>query len=139
MRSARSGQVQDGIYYLLRDTQVRVVPGGDEVFSRIAYRVTDRAGLEEGAGLQEAFDPANSTLAFHYVHIIRDGKPIDALVPKDILVLRRERRMERGVFDGTLNGAHLELRDLRVGDIVDYAVTWQAAHPAMAERLFQRA
>jgi len=131
----RLDQVQDGIYYLLRDTQVRVVPGGNELFSRIAYRVTDREGLEEGAGIQEAFDPANSTLAFNYVRIIRDGKPIDALSPKDILVLRREQRMERGVFDGTLT-AHLELRDLRVGDIVDYAVTWHERTPLWPNDFF---
>jgi len=131
----RLGEVQGGIYYLLRDVQVRVLPGGNDYLAHTAYRITDREGLEQAASLQESFDPANGSLAFNYVRIVRDGKPIDALAPKDILVLRREQQMERGVFDGMLT-AHLELRDLRVGDIVDYAVIWHTRTPLWPNDFF---
>ena len=113
---ARSAEIRNGIAYLLADTQIRHREGGYSVFERLAYKVTDRPGLESGARLDIEFDPSRHKLFFNRLAIIRDGVVIDKLPEAEFEIFRRETDSERGIFDGRLT-AHVDLSDVRVGDI----------------------
>jgi len=130
-RPERARQVADGIYYLLSDDQDR--PGFPAVsYSRLAYRITDRTGLEQGAGIDLSFDPAVSDLILHHIWVIRDGVAQDRLASADIQLLRREKELDKGVFDGRKT-AHIELKDVRAGDVVDYAYSLRTSDPLLRD------
>ena len=122
-KEERLGQVKDGIYYLLFDRQAKRTKSGErEHFTRIVYQITERAGLEEGASLSWTFRPESERLTIHSIRIIRDGQVIDLTDATEFTVVRRETDLERGLLNGELT-AHTDLRDVRVGDVVDYEVT----------------
>jgi transglutaminase-like putative cysteine protease len=122
-RAARLRQVEDGIYFLLLDSQIKAGAGNEVFFSRNAYKVTDRSGLEDGARFDVDFDPSQEHVVLHYVRVIRNGVVIDHLADADIRVLHREQGLDKGVFDGNKT-VHVEIKGVEVGDIVDYAYSW---------------
>ncbi len=65
------------------------------------------------------------------MHIVRDGKVIDAMAGgKTFTVLRRETKLEQATLDGALT-AELQIEDLRVGDILDVAWTIRRVDPVL--------
>ena len=124
-------QVTDGIYYLLVDEQDRPGRPADVRYVRTAYKITDRTGVEEAARLSISFDPASENLVLHHARIWRDGDAQDRLAQANIQILRQEKELDKGIVDGRKT-VHLELKDVRVGDIVDYAYSSQGADPVLA-------
>ncbi len=119
-RRERLRQVEDGVYYLIDDTQVR--PDSDTATSyyRSVYKITDREGLESGASWNIEFDPSEEDIVFHHIRILRDGAVIDRLAETSAQVIERESNLDDGVING-LKTAHLEIKDVRVGDLIDTA------------------
>lgn len=120
----RAGQIQNSISNLLSEFQVKKRGDGYTVFDRYAYRIVDRPGLERGAAVEWTFDPARHKVTLNHLRIIRNGTVIDHLDRAKPDIYRRERDAERGMFDGRLT-ARINLDDVRVGDIVDYARTFE--------------
>jgi transglutaminase-like putative cysteine protease len=129
-RAERARQVSDGYYNLLNDNQDRPAPPLEVRYDRQAYKVTDRSGLEAAARIDIVFDPAVDDVVLHHVRIWRDGRAQDRLAGLNIQVLRREKDLDKGVFDGRKT-AHIELPDVRVGDIVDYAYSLETVDPQL--------
>lgn len=125
LKAARLRQVQDGIYYLLLDSQVRPKGARQTFYRRSVYKVTDRNGLEEAASLDVDYDPATEHVVLHRFRILRDGKAIDALAGADVKVLEREQDLDNGILNG-LKTVHLVVKDVRVGDVVDLAYSWES-------------
>lgn len=134
---ARGAEIRNGIAYLLADTQIRHRDGGYAVFDRLVYKVADRPGLERGARLDIEFDPSRDKLSFNRLMVVRDGVVIDKLGEAKFEVFRRETESERGIFDGRLT-AHVDLSDIRVGDIVDYSTTRNVTPAVAKDLLFAR-
>ncbi|SPH16681.1 hypothetical protein DEA8626_00192 [Defluviimonas aquaemixtae] len=109
-----------GVYYQLIDTQVAWDGDTRLKHFRLVTQVTDRAGLEGAATVSSDFDPAFETLTLTRLDVHRDGRTISYRDTLQSEVFRRETRLEAGIIDGTLT-AHLQIPDLRVGDIVDAA------------------
>ncbi|WP_425410505.1 DUF3857 domain-containing transglutaminase family protein [Hyphococcus sp.] len=122
-RENRLNETQDGLYFLIADVQVRIEDERYVFYRRIASQVVNRTGLEDAARLQFSFDPLDDEFAVHRVRIIRDGVTLDKLKPDDFIVARQESDMASGVTDGDLT-VYAEVEDVRVGDIVDYEVSW---------------
>ncbi|MBS0469552.1 MAG: DUF3857 domain-containing transglutaminase family protein [Proteobacteria bacterium] len=122
-RPARMRQVEDGVYYLLLDSQVKTGHGHDVFYSRNVYKVTDRSGLEDAARFDVDFDPSQEHVVLHQVRVIRNGVIYDRLKDADVQVLRRENGLDKGIFDGHKT-VHVEIKGVEVGDIVDYAYSW---------------
>ncbi|MCB6179142.1 DUF3857 domain-containing transglutaminase family protein [Rhodobacter sp. Har01] len=113
-------QALDGVHYILSDFQVAFVGEERHSYARTVMQVTDRAGLELAATVSLDFDPAFDRMALTRLVVIRDGREIDLRDSVAEEILRREERLDEGIIDGTLT-AYLQIPDLRVGDIVDYA------------------
>jgi transglutaminase-like putative cysteine protease len=120
--AARAKQIVNGISNILSEFQVKQLDGGYASYDRYAYRIVDRPGLERGATVEWTFDPTRHKVTLNHLRIIRDGVTIDHFGNAQFDIYRRERDAERGIFDGRLT-ARLNLDDIRVGDIVDYAKT----------------
>jgi transglutaminase-like putative cysteine protease len=110
---------EDGQLYVLSDQQVAWAGEERFTYQRTATKVTERAGLEATAAISIDFDPAFEVVTLTRLMVIRDGVEIDQ---SDLAadVFRRETQLEDGILDGTLT-AFLQVKDLRVGDVVDYA------------------
>ena len=116
----------DGIHYLLLGTQVKIGAESYDYYRRSIRRVINSAGLEDAARLQFSFDPTEERFQVHSIRIIRDGVAFNRLDPDSFSVFQREPDLAGGVTDGRLT-AYYELTDVRVGDTVDYEVSWTTA------------
>lgn len=122
-----------GVDYRLFDWQVQVEEKA--FYQHTVYRVTNASGLQSSAEISFDYDPAYQELVLHHVRVIRDGHEEDRLEPEAIEVIRQERERERALYNGRLT-AILQLRDVRVGDTIDYAFTIRGENPIFAGRYF---
>ncbi|OFX01046.1 MAG: hypothetical protein A3E78_14045 [Alphaproteobacteria bacterium RIFCSPHIGHO2_12_FULL_63_12] len=118
-----AAKAENGVYYLLFDTQVRIEKDFYTHYSRIVRKVTDRAGLEEAGRLDFEFDPTEDEFSIHTVRVFRDGVTVAEIDASAFKVIQRETELDDGITDGDLT-AVAELPDIRVGDIIDYEVSW---------------
>lgn len=112
---------------LVRDTQVRV-SDRIETYERRVWKVLNQPGVEALAKQQFSWNPASDTFALHGVWVWRNGKRRDAWHPDDARVLPQEDDLAAGLYDGRQKLV-LELRDVRPGDIVEYAYTRRGENP----------
>ena len=119
---ARVEEGRGGASLLLDDHQVRADGDGYVAYSRTAFKIDNRSALEAASRLILTFDPTKEKISFNHVRIIRDGKVIDRLKDLDFSVIRRENSLESGIWTGRLTAVS-ELKDVRVGDVVDVGQT----------------
>ncbi|TIV44197.1 MAG: DUF3857 domain-containing protein, partial [Mesorhizobium sp.] len=131
---ARSDQVKNGISWLLSDDQINHRAVGYVEYWRTVYKIVDRPGLEQGAGIDLQFDPSRHKVTLNHLQIIRDGAVLDRLEDVKFDIFRKEKDAEKGVFDGWLT-AHANIDDVRVGDIIDYGSTYEIT-PLVGKELF---
>ncbi|TIU19516.1 MAG: hypothetical protein E5W53_22470, partial [Mesorhizobium sp.] len=74
---ARSDQVKNGISWLLSDDQINHRAVGYVEYWRTVYKIVDRPGLEQGAGIDLQFDPSRHKVTLNHLQIIRDGAVLD--------------------------------------------------------------
>ncbi|MDX2233885.1 MAG: DUF3857 domain-containing protein [Hyphomonadaceae bacterium] len=122
--------VSGGRCTLLDDTQVNLTGPARAWHGRYAERVMTQAGAERAAQFSVAFDPSCETVEVHFVRVLRAGAVIDHCRPDAFEVLRRERSLERLVFDGRLT-LHLVIPDVRPGDVVESAYTITGGSPVL--------
>jgi tetratricopeptide (TPR) repeat protein len=114
----------DGITWLLTDWQARAVAGGYESYYRNVSRVNERSGLEAAGEVRIEFDPSDEVATLNFVHIIRDGKVIDHTDDLKLKLLQREDELDDGLINGLVTAVG-NISDVRVGDIVDFGVTYR--------------
>ena len=125
--------VRWGIYDLLSDHQVRAGDGGEWQYFRTVRNVLSPSGVQNASELQLDFDPSFERLVIHHVHILRGGVAFDALEPDEIRVIEKEDESENRIYDGERT-ALLFLRDVRPGDVIDYAWSLAGANPILDGR-----
>jgi tetratricopeptide (TPR) repeat protein/transglutaminase-like putative cysteine protease len=119
-------------HLILLDRQIRFTAEASETYRRGRVKVLTPDGLDAG-DLAFEWNPDTDVPTVHYVRILRDGAVIDALANQKFSVLRRERSLESSMLDGRLT-ATLQIAGLRVGDVVDWALTIRERDPVMAGR-----
>jgi len=108
---------------LLDDNQSLHDATGSTFYNRRIVKVLKPEGLQ-GGSRAVTWDPVREKVTIHTLAIIRDGKRIDLLKHgEDVLVLRREKNLERAMLDGRMT-ASIQIKDLQVGDVVDFAYTY---------------
>jgi hypothetical protein len=135
---ARLRAVEGGTYDLLEDTQVDATGDLPTTFRRQAIKVVDRQGLESAAQSKITVDPAYQRLIIHRIAVWRDGRMIDQTARAAIDLLRRESDLDDGVITGERT-ALIRLADVRVGDVVDIAWSWQSVASAWRGNFFDSA
>ena len=134
-RAERDREVTDGQYTLLIDRQIRTDAAGKVSYRRTADLVTDRGGLEAAASISIEFDPSSEDVILHHVRVWRAGVAQDRTKEVSVALIQRERELADGVVTG-LKTAHFELKDVRVGDIVDVAYSWDIKDKVLQGQVF---
>jgi len=122
------GQIRDGAYHLLTDSQTRVSAEGKTTYRHFATKAINAKGLESVANIEIPFDPSYQNLSLHSIDIIRDGHAIHKLADAQIRILQRETELEFRIYDGSKT-ANVFLDDVRVGDTVEYAYSLTGRNP----------
>ncbi|MGX8011453.1 DUF3857 domain-containing transglutaminase family protein [Mesorhizobium sp. ORM8.1] len=131
---ARADQIKNGISWLLADEQIIHRDHGYDDYSRMVYKIVDRPGLDQGAGIDLQFDPSRHKVTLNHLRIIRDGQVLDRLQDVKFDIFRQEKDAEKGVYDGWLT-AHINIDDVRVGDVIDYGETYETT-PLVGKDMF---
>jgi tetratricopeptide (TPR) repeat protein len=132
--SPGQGAGEQPVRVLLQDNQVRFGPDADETFTETIMRAQTPQGLQALGSFSRDWNPQTDVLTINRLRILRGGEVIDVLAQgKRFTVLRRERNLEQSSLDGRLT-ATIQLEDLRVGDIVDFAATLSHHDPSFRGR-----
>lgn len=124
-----------GYYYLLIDRQENAARKAR--FSHNAYKILSNEGIQEMSDINVDFDPAYEKLIFHYIFIHRNGEILNKLPAKGIKTIQREQSMERYLYDGSLT-AIINLEDVRVGDVIEFAYTTEGYNPVFDGHFFAK-
>lgn len=124
------------IQTLLDDNQSRLTPQGDAYYNRRIRKVLKAEGLPGMTSFSVTWDPDDEQVTIHSLRIIRDGKTIDLLDKgKKMLVLRRERDLERAMLDGRMTASQ-QIEGLQVGDILDASWSHSGRDPVAGNRSY---
>jgi len=119
---------------VLDDSQALLGKDSLAHYTRRIARVTKPEGLASGSR-SITWQPDRDKVTLHSLAIIRDGQRIDLLKNgEDVLVLRREKDLERAVLDGRMT-ASIQIKDLRVGDMIDWAYSIERRDPILGPRV----
>ncbi|HUP59066.1 MAG TPA: DUF3857 domain-containing protein [Thermoanaerobaculia bacterium] len=125
--------VRWGIYDILSDHQVRVTDTSESQYFRTVRRVLSPSGVQNASELSLDFDPDFQRLTIHDVSIVRGNRRIDALDADEIRVIDKEDDADQRIYDGQRT-ALLFLRDVRPGDVIDYAWSLDGRNPVLDGR-----
>jgi transglutaminase-like putative cysteine protease len=129
------GTADDGILWMLLDDQVGLA---DEArYHRTVRKIVSVAGLENASEVEIEFDPGYQKALVHHLRIIRGGQVIDCLKQVKPSLMQRENLWDRRMLDGRTTALYI-LRDVRVGDVIDFAHTIQGENPVFEGRLSGR-
>ncbi|MBJ6766136.1 DUF3857 domain-containing protein [Myxococcaceae bacterium JPH2] len=126
-----------GTLDVLWEQQERVVGPSVQRYVHRATRILAQGGVSDATDLRISFDPAYQALTLHGIWRIRDGKREDILRTADVKVLQQEEDLDSRLYNGDLSVIPL-LRDVRVGDTLEYAYTFEGSNPVFEGR-FQSA
>lgn len=122
-----------GVRYLLVDHQAQVAPAGISHYWRYARKVVSSSGLADAAEIRLAWEPSYQELVVHHVELIRDGRVIGTFGREDVRVLQQESELDQRLYNGALT-AVIQLKDVRKGDVIDYAYTIAGENPIFEGR-----
>jgi len=127
---ADAANVAYGLRYDLIDDQVRLAPGSRARYHHVISEAVTDKGIDELSHREIEVDPAWETLAITQMDVIRDGRRESRLREMQVKVLQRERDLESRVYDGRKQVA-LDLPDIRVGDVVEFAYVRSGMNPVL--------
>ena len=114
-------------YYLLSELQENL--DANARFYRTALEVLNAEGVSQFSDITIDYDPTYETLTMHKLVVHRDGRELDQASRARFTNLQREANLERKLYDGTVT-VSINLSDVRVGDIIEYAYSVVGRHPA---------
>ena len=129
--------VRWGIYDLVDDQQVRAADGSEWQYFRTVRKVLSPSGVQNASELELDFDPSFQRLVLHHVEIVRGDTRFDALEPDEIRVIEKEDDSDNRIYDGERT-ALLFLKDVRPGDVIDYAWSLDGANPILGGRFTEQ-
>jgi transglutaminase-like putative cysteine protease len=130
-------RIENGVYYLLNDAQVRIEGDSRVTFVRHASTAVNRTGVETIANIAIDFAPEYQRLTLHAIDVIRSGQRRSRLDPGQVRLLQRAQELDRLVFDSSMT-ASIFLDDVQVGDVVEYAFSVRGANPVFQGTHFGR-
>ena len=119
-------------HYHLVDKQMNGTTG-KAIYSRFVYSLTDSSAIESSANIHIRFNPVYESLNIHGIQVRRAGQVVNHLKRSDIEVINAEDRQGSNIYSGEVEAVVL-LKDVRVGDVIDYSYTIVGSNPVFADK-----
>ena len=119
---------EGGVGYRLINRQIHFDGKKSHSYRHLILRVNNRSGLNEASEKTIQFDPAFERLVFHKMTIHRGEQRIDALKTARIETSQSENSFNQSMLEGKAQ-VLIVLRDIRVGDHIEYAYTVEGSNP----------
>lgn len=119
--------------HLLYETQLLARGVASEHYERHARRVNQPTALAEVGSIVIAYSPSFQAIGFHTLAIHREGKIIDLLHSVQFRTLAKEDGLAQSVLSGS-RSVVVQVPDLRVGDVLEYAYMVKGLNPVFGER-----
>jgi len=123
--------VTDGYHYVLYDEQVNIATKQD--YNHITIQIVNDIGVQNSSEIELTYNPSYQKLFIHYIKVIRNGVTINKLEPKDIKNIQQEKDLNNRIYDGRQT-AYISLKDIRKGDLLDYAYTIDGTNPILGQK-----
>ncbi|XOV78635.1 MAG: DUF3857 domain-containing protein [Aestuariibacter sp.] len=121
--------ISDGVFYRIVDDQIKInTEGTRNHYLRFAQTVANPKGLNDSSQIEINFDPNYESLLIHDISVYRNGKQLDRYETADISVFYSESEVEQRIYNGKVTFSAI-LKDVIVGDTVDYSYTIIGANP----------
>jgi len=104
-------------------------------YRRFAIDLLTSGGVEDKGTISVEFDPEYQDLDFHHLNVVRDGVVQDRLDLTAFELFRSETEREDLVYSGRLT-LNINLKNLKIGDRLDYAYTLSGKNPALGQGFF---
>lgn len=131
------GKPTNGPAYLLISRQRFHGDRDEDYYTRYVTKITAIGDAEDASQISISFDPTYERLTFHHMRVVRDGVVQDRLDLSEFELLRQESEADRLIFNGDVTASTI-LKDIRVGDIVDYAFTIHGKNPVFYGHISDR-
>jgi multisubunit Na+/H+ antiporter MnhB subunit len=128
-----AAEVSNGYYYLLLDEQERIEEAIS--YNHYALHFLNEAGVSNGSEISIVYHPSYQQLIFHYVKLIRNGKPIVQPIANQVQFLQRETDLDYKMLDGSYT-ALISLKDVRKGDVLEYAYSIIGRNPIFQNKYY---
>lgn len=107
----------------LLNYQHKITEKGGIRYTRRALRVSEDSAVQSAGTVTITWVANREEYTLHHLHILRGQQTIDLIERgQEFQYFRREANLEKGLVDGQIT-ASLQIEDLRVGDIIDLAVS----------------
>ncbi|KZX01574.1 hypothetical protein JL49_05565 [Pseudoalteromonas luteoviolacea] len=120
-------QLNKPMHYRLLDRQLNT-EANFAYFVRSRYQYTDIAGVQDNASIRIRFNPAFEQLTFHKVHVYRNNKLIQSVGKEQVKLINAEDEQQGNLYSGEYEALIL-LKDIRVGDELEYSYTMDGQNP----------
>lgn len=124
---------EDGGTYLLIDFQDHVAL--KESYRHYAVKIEEENGVQNYSDIWVDYEPAYEKLIFHKMLIHRDGKILQRLKKEDFKIVQNENDLARKIYNGNYS-AGINIEDVQVGDIIEYAYTIKGENPVFSNYYF---
>jgi transglutaminase-like putative cysteine protease len=123
--------MEDGYVHFLSEREIDI--GTQTTYRRNVLGLETETGVQNASQVSVSYDPSYEQLTFHYIHILRGSKVIDALKPARFKIIHQEKDIYKSIYNGTLT-AVLFLEDVRKGDRIDYAYSLKGNNPVFGDK-----
>jgi len=106
-----------------------------DVFTRVAYRIENAVGLQNGAQVSLDIDPVHEELWIHSLVIHRNGEVVEGLQKENWRMIQQETDLDRFLYNGRFSAVAF-IEDLRVGDVVEFSATVVQKKLLFGEKFF---
>lgn len=120
------------IQYLSSDRQVDVE--SETEYVAMHFRILQSSGIRELSEISIDFAPDYQSLTLHGIAVVREGKTLDRLDPRDIRLIQAENDLDSRIYSGMVTAVVI-LRDVRVGDEVVYSYSRKGRNPVFGNRI----
>lgn len=119
-----------GVAQILQETQTNFLGEKDETFQHMIFGLRTRTAVEAFSVLRAPWHPKTQTVEFHMLRVRRDGEIID-LAPAALVQIGGQRLELPDAQDSDSREMAIIMPDLRIGDILEFAMTTRGATPGL--------
>lgn len=107
----------------------------EEYYFHHLVKLNNSEGVQNYSDLNFYFDPSYQHINVHFIRVIRNNQAINKLQINELKTIQREESAERAMYDGRKT-TYINLKDIRPGDILEYAYSRTGHNPVHDENSF---